>query len=462
MKLPKRLPGLGVHTWYVFHTLCCALTSIAADLCFDKCICHTSADDSIALICRQKNITSFPKPLPTHVTHLDLTQNALTQLRRQDFQYLTNLIELHVDFNMISLIEEHAFDALTQLTSLSLSFNSLTRLDGNIFYGLHLHHLNLNNNINLSHISNDVFTQASVETLSIDRCGLTNISQAFLEPLNASLIYLHWSHSIKQLTLPETIFETLHLEWLRLPNNSLVNAAFLNRTNIKHIDLSANNLQLFNLNGLINAQSINLSYNKLSSLTISSDNISNLTAVDLSHNDITSVDVSLFENLPLMRSLDISHNLITTLNKTTLPYISKLDYLDITGNPLSCDCRIVWFVHWVRLNNAGIHGGNVCPDELSILDEGHCSAPDVYRMHKEDKKNGFLVTCLVSGVPVPAITWTVSTKENSYMTKSSDIVNGDGHITSSVYINETYLMEECFDVPGFSNMFLHESILNSP
>ena len=69
----------------------------------------------------------------------------------------------------------------------------------------------------------------------------------------------------------------------------------------------------------------------------------------MSDNDITSWNPEVFRSLKKLTTLTLSRNRIVTINMTSFIYLKQLRSLTLAGNPLACNCDLLWFKKWINL-----------------------------------------------------------------------------------------------------------------
>ncbi|KAK9880923.1 hypothetical protein WA026_013256 [Henosepilachna vigintioctopunctata] len=159
------------------------------------------------------NITAIFNNL-TSLQYLDLSENAITDLKGHDFANLTSLLELKMNKNKIKKLPSLEFSCMKNLEVLRLSNNFIDQIDINAFEGLQeLETLDLGNNL-ISNIPEKTFqnlhgvidmnlTGNLLEVFQISRfAGLPrlrtlNLSHNHIEEIETSGIFpLHDLHSL--------------------------------------------------------------------------------------------------------------------------------------------------------------------------------------------------------------------------------------------------------------------------
>ncbi|KAK1805729.1 hypothetical protein P4O66_001991 [Electrophorus voltai] len=396
------------------------------------------------VICQNKHLSSFPNGVSADTRLLDLRGNSLRWVEHDNLAALVYLEELDLSENLISVLEPNAFSSLlnlrvlrlranqlklvpmgafshlANLTTLDLSGNKLVILLDFTFQDLHnLRNLEVGDN-DLVYISNKAFLGlVGLRELTIERCNLTSISGQALSYLRGlvtlRLCYLsiasleeqnfrklgglrgleidHWP--FLEYISPHS-FQGLNLSWLTITN-----------TNITMIPTSA-------LRNLIHLARLDLSYNPISVLeSWSLRDLIRLKELHLVGTRLVSVQPYGLGGLQQIRLLNLSNNGLVTLEESAFHSVSTLELLRVDGNPLSCDCRLLWILQ--RRKTLGFGGRPpVCTTPMEVrgralsafadatlLDHFTCQRPKIRNQ----------------GEPTPVIFW-ISPQRRRITTKS--------------------------------------------
>jgi len=86
--------------------------------------------------------------------------------------------------------------------------------------------------------------------------------------------------------------------------------------------------------------------------------------VNLSHNHLTAIDLGTFAGPTNLRELDVSWNRLTTLTiHSTREVFFTLVRLSLSGNPLYCDCQLSWLTTYSSLVD---HKTTICCPEHDV------------------------------------------------------------------------------------------------
>jgi len=334
-------------------------------------------------------------PIVSSLKILKLAHNSLTKISSNVFKSMTQLKELDISYNNILEIEPNAFQELSSLIHLLASQNKMIQLDGNIFQrNSHLLVLDLSKNrfqsapSSLKHLK-------LLQTLDLSENMLDSVeSAAFLNLQQLWRIQLHGNrirnvtenqfrqlHALQILDLSSNKISHIerrsfdsnqHLQALRLDNNHLTNLdeLFNKLSNLKWLNISSNLLTEFDYSNIpAQLHWLDISHNMIRSLgnRFGSASILQLTELDLSFNQVEQLGphnlpdtietllandnkvshvapYTFFKKSNLVK-VDLSVNNLKTVDKNSFRLsfenLKKVEFY-VTGNPLDCDCQMVW------------------------------------------------------------------------------------------------------------------------
>ncbi|KAA0200560.1 hypothetical protein HAZT_HAZT004562 [Hyalella azteca] len=334
---------------------------------------------------------------------LILNHNQLTEIPPSAFSSCVNLHKLDLSHNKLKVIEEKAFEGVNVLSFLALDNNEILSLHPRAFTNLTgLRDLNLNSN-RLSVVPEAIISLRYLNTLDLGQNLITSLENMpakgleFLYGLrvaenkisgNITKTTFHNLPSLKVLNLAKNgithieagAFETnSKLHAVRLDGNLLtsMNGLFENIPNLKWLNVSANNLEVFDYhlipssllwlnlhnnkihelsNSLgrhdLSLEILDVSFNKLKH--ISSVNIpDSVHMVFMNDNKITTVEPFTFFKKVNLSRVDLFANKLTSLEMTALrlsPVAPEkpLPQFFLGGNSFLCDCEMEWLQ---RVNN---------------------------------------------------------------------------------------------------------------
>ncbi|XP_041486002.1 toll-like receptor 13 [Lytechinus variegatus] len=283
---------------------------------------------------------------------LDLSSNALTEIRPFFFYAATYLKTLKLSHNSLSSLEEHSLQGLQRINFIHLQWNNLKYLSENTFNCCPLlHTLDISGNP-LHAITGNLFSDLSALThLSLSHTG--NIDNA------SSFSPFHHLPSLRYLYLANT-----HIVSKWCSNSSYVIrtgliAAFFQRNNLSYNfpRIQATSLLILNLSyNLFQAVPGQLrngsSFPFLRNLDLSWNEIKMIRRTDFSHfvklhrlflnnNYIFQVTHGAFHTF---KWLDLGNNNLSSILKIDLPFFPNGLKIDFAGNPWHCNLQLISFV----------------------------------------------------------------------------------------------------------------------
>ncbi|XP_077362679.1 leucine-rich repeat and immunoglobulin-like domain-containing nogo receptor-interacting protein 1 [Festucalex cinctus] len=435
-------------SWGVFCVVTAglALTSRAAGSCPHPCRCGEAASTAD---CSSARLAAVPQRLTPDLTGLNLSHNAIRTLAPEPFAALTRLEDLDLSDNLLPYIDADAFLGLRSLLELRVARNRLKVLPVGTFAGLsRLRLLDVSGNEILGFLDFTFRGLAGLRVLKALRndvvfvsrqafAGLTDLLQLHLDARNLTTVPTESFAHLIGLTV-------LHLH--RLDSNVLPNYAFIGLARLKELviadwprleTLSANSLVDLNLTSLM-IRNCNLSavpYGALHHLVY-------LVHLDLSWNPIgyvqgnqlrgllrleeflliggrlRCIQMTAFRGLAHLSLLNVSGNLLSTLEEGVFQSPDALRRLGLDGNPLACDCRLLWLA---RRRSSLDFGGS--PPACGALEPWNfldyaaeetaelltCRPPRI-RLHQPtlasvEQGHTAALRCDAEGQPEPSVTW---------------------------------------------------------
>ncbi|XP_076133331.1 leucine-rich repeat and immunoglobulin-like domain-containing nogo receptor-interacting protein 3a [Alosa pseudoharengus] len=418
-----------------------------------------------SVLCAYKRLSAIPEAIPAdtrlldlkgnklrwvehgdlaafgRLEELDLSENSISVLEPNAFAELRSLRMLRLRANQLKLVPMGAFSRLANLTTLDLSDNKIVILLDFTFQDLHsLLNLEVGDN-DLVYISNKAFLGlVGLRELTIERCNLTSISGQSLSYLRSlvtlRLRYLsiaaleeqnfrklgglrgleidHWP--LLEYISPHS-FQGLNLSWLSITN-----------TNITTVPTSA-------LRNLVHLSSLNLSHNPISVLeSWALRDLLRLKELHMVGTRLLQVQPYGLGGLRQLRLLNLSDNGLVTLEEGSFHSVNTLETLRVDGNPLACDCRLLWILQRRKTLNFNGHAP-VCaaPVEVqgkslsdfsdsALFDHFTCQRPKIRnrKLQQVSAREGQQVSfaCRAEGEPAPIIFW-ISPQRRRITTKSA-------------------------------------------
>ncbi|GFR15104.1 leucine-rich repeats and immunoglobulin-like domains protein 3 [Trichonephila clavata] len=393
---------------FLFLIICCTTVSC---FCPFRCLCN---EDTLTVWCDGAALDVVPITLNPvlqelhlngnkiksvtasftvyqNLRFLDMSQNLLSTLGKNNFLEQKDLRILHLNHNKITSLKANAFNGLSALKVLRLDGNAISEIDDEAFEPLYsLENLDLSRN-SISTLSSSTFS------------GLINLKELFLRDNRLTRVPTESFENVKSLrsldlgmnyiyVVHKNSFHHLyHLQVLSLDGcgiHIIENGAFLGLENIVSLFLQDNELKLVPTEVLLDIpflQELHVGKNKISRLgpndfrglralrTISVNGEDTLEVIEngtfsdnqqlerliISHNKIlTHVEKDTFRGLDNLRILSLRGNQFTTFHEDMLPW-DKLDVFDVRENPLICNCTLLWLWNLLKRENFTTYGEDV-------------------------------------------------------------------------------------------------------
>lgn len=333
---------------------------------------------------------------------LDLSYNHLFNIPPRTFQYQKKMKELHLNHNKIGAISNETFIGLSVLTSLNLGDNFLDELNANIFSTLpKLEELNLSKNRIIRIDPNALTGLSNLRVLYLNDNSLSIIPSEAFEPLQV-LAELYLGVNVFT-TIKDGAFERLSgLTSLDLKGAGLLNISSDTfrglEASLRKLDISDNRLTQVPtgaLNQLTRLEELILGQNNFESISNRAlDGVYNLRHLDVSgslklqvieneafaanpnletvlivsNKALTAIKSGAFSGLPNLKTVNLRDNALTFIPESLLNW-DEIHSFDLSGNPIACDCSILWLQSVLSMQNTS---------QISI-DNVLCSTPDTIR-----------------------------------------------------------------------------------
>ncbi|KAK4871473.1 hypothetical protein RN001_015597 [Aquatica leii] len=371
------------------------------------------------------------KPFPSDIKmrRLQLSDNLMSELKRESFASLNYLIDADFSKNKIKRVDPYTFNDLPGFITLELQGNPLDPVGGIFLSSRSLMYLDISN-CGLTHLNSQFFLNISalttldlsenplneitdlvfkplisLEILKMNRCNLTTIynnafeSQTHLKTLELqenTLTVLDWRQVFGQLlrltfldlnnahitNIPENAFDNnVYLRTLVLANNKLAGFDVASTLGQKLRELDTLDLSYCNLDKPLSEDAfsnstklrvLNLSGNFLfaSDLLVALAPLSGLQKLDLSNCGLNHLPDT-FDTFKSLRQLDISNNPLRNVFIKLLTPIKSLEYLNMGYSNLTyitptCFSKMKHMKHLILSGNQ-LHLGKGLFKELTHL-----------------------------------------------------------------------------------------------
>ncbi|CAL1574824.1 unnamed protein product [Knipowitschia caucasica] len=428
--------------------------------------CECSAQ-SKSVSCHRKRLPSIPEGIPIESRVLDLSKNKLRIITPDNFSSFLQLEDLDLSDNLISVVEPGSFRSQLALRSLNFRSNLIQLVPAGVLSGLtNLTRLDLSHNrlvVLLDHAFQDLRRLSSLEvgdnelvfvsqraftgllglqSLTLERSNLTVIPTDALAHLH-SLVELRMRHLSISFLKPysfKRLSRLRHLEIDYWPWLDILPPLSLHGLNLTSLYITNTNLTAFPgaaLRSLPYLTHLNLSYSRIRHIQQGElRELPYLLELHLQGSQLLSVEPFAFTGLKSLQLLDVSHNRLDSLEREVFGSPGSLHRLCLGGNPLVCDCRMLWLLNSHK------------PPSLHILDiQPECSAPEHLRgkslrelreplvsrymtctkprigpnttqLLMTDEGQPARLSCMAEGAPRPSVVW-ITPHRRQITTKSS-------------------------------------------
>lgn len=415
--------------------------------------CECSAQ-SKSVSCHRKRLPSIPEGIPIESRVLDLSKNKLRIITPDNFSSFQQLEDLDLSDNLISVVEPGSFRSQLALRSLNFRSNLIQLVPAGVLSGLtNLTRLDLSHNrlvVLLDHAFQDLRRLSSLEvgdnelvfvsqraftgllglqSLTLERSNLTVIPTDALAHLH-SLVELRMRHLSISFLKPfsfKRLSRLRHLEFDYWPWLDTLPPLSLHGLNLTSLYITNTNLSAFPgaaLRSLPYLTHLNLSFCRIRHIQQGElGELPYLLELRLQGSQLLSIESFAFMGLKSLQLLDVSHNRLDSLERDVFGSPDSLQRLCLGGNPLVCDCRLLWLL------------SNHKPSSLHILDvQPECSAPEhllgkslrelreplvsrymtctkprigpnTTQLLMTDEGQPARLSCLAEGAPRPSVVW---------------------------------------------------------
>eukprot|EP00058_Branchiostoma_floridae_P025844 XP_002611334.1 hypothetical protein BRAFLDRAFT_73275 [Branchiostoma floridae] len=137
-----------------------------------------------------------------------------------------------------------------------------------------------------------------------------------------------------------------------LPQLLMIRELYLNDNNISYVGDQA-------FKNLLSLEILRLDGNNISELNSTVfKSLSNLRELYLNHSGVQYLAADMFQDLASLQELHLENNWLQSLPENMFDGLKKLRSLSIHGNPLHCECDVLWFTNWLRSRESFLSQGH--------------------------------------------------------------------------------------------------------
>uniref|UniRef100_A0A0K0DZJ9 LRRCT domain-containing protein n=1 Tax=Strongyloides stercoralis TaxID=6248 RepID=A0A0K0DZJ9_STRER len=254
------------------------------------------------------------------LTTLDLDGNNIEKVSKHDYIFLKKEMSLHLSDNHLKMLQRNAFSSFYKFSKLDLSYNQISDVNNNAFNGI-----------------------TSIKYLDLSNNKIISLPRGLFENLEKSIKWLSLEYNNLHI-IPSSLNILRVLEYLNLSNNKLNNLNDILEGNFKNVLnellLSSNrisDLPIFILEGMVNLKHLDLSKNNINAIDgkTFTNSKNNLITLNLSGNLINNItDYKTFNYLTNLEELDLSNNIIKNIHERTFDGLLKMKQLFLQDNSL--------------------------------------------------------------------------------------------------------------------------------
>ncbi|XP_045515611.1 protein artichoke [Pieris brassicae] len=303
---------------------------------------------------------------------IDLSKNRLKSISTDRINQPLNVELLNISFNKLYELPK-SLNMLSNLKVLDVSYNHLKHFDGNSINSIQtLKEIKLPSNKIAELRSGTLENLQDLETIDFDNNQVETIHNLAIANLaNLTSISLSRNHIVD---LPDRAFSNLpRLRIIELQGNRLQyvsKRAFDNMPLVQYLNMSNNqmtNLENSGIRQLTSLEVLDLSFNKVTMITRESFQYMEwLVELNLDNNHVCSINGNPFDYMQRLKVLSLRHNKLTTVTENNfLKLRHNIAIFDIDGNPLICNCGIIWLKSWLAESTSM---GPKCTDGTHVKD----------------------------------------------------------------------------------------------
>uniref|UniRef100_A0A1I7YNA8 Slit homolog 2 protein-like n=1 Tax=Steinernema glaseri TaxID=37863 RepID=A0A1I7YNA8_9BILA len=318
--------------------------------------------------CHGQNLTVVPPDIPPDTQRLELHENKIGSITRNDFSNLRQLKVLQLTDNELSVIEDNAFDNLEALEKIKLNRNKLRQIPDHLFRNCRrLHRIDLSENLLTSVTDEQLRGPKSVRSLQLEKNQLTCVDARTISQWTEMEILSMHGNSLNTLSeldfMPDLRILRLNdnpwicdcrLKWMKktFNGNWLTNAKCHRPALVQGQTLANVNEQYMKCSG-IEKRAAGTCVEASSCPSVCSCTESTVdcrdrglkhipqnlppstTELRLEQNLISTVPPNAFKTLKNLRRLDLSKNRISEISPNAFDHLEKLNTLVLYGNNLT-------------------------------------------------------------------------------------------------------------------------------
>ncbi|EAT45306.1 AAEL003408-PA [Aedes aegypti] len=309
-----------------------------------------------------------------NLERFDASRNSIVDISQKAFRNSRSLQVLDLSANKLRELPE-SLSGLSELREIDVSFNELTDLTPNVLGSWrNLEELKASNNrVNQLH-QGSLRNLPMLQYMDLSSNELSNLEHGSLRNLPELQELVLADNKLTE--LKDRVFEDLpNLQAVHLQQNNLHYLApqtFYRSPSIVYLNLSANqfrSLDSVGLRSVRNLEVLDLSSNFIRKITPNPlRGLDWLVELKLDNNKICGIQGEPFSSMPRLRVLSIRNNHMVRVPESIFRNLrSNIAILDVDGNPLECNCEMLWYRGWLQ-ETGTLFPGPRCNNGKMLID----------------------------------------------------------------------------------------------
>ena len=312
---------------------------------------------------------------------LYLISTRTTSINKHNYKWANKLSYLDLSGNLFTELNPYAFHGLVNLTiSLSMNFNFYLRvINISSFLGLNnLKELGLRDcplqkvylyipSLKLIYLSN-LYQSLKVEPFTHLFQHTQGLEVIEIERLLSNVDLENWGHSLFG---GLTNLRLLYLSYNDFGSNVIPVRTFRDLLSLQELYVNSSGISRLETNhfiGLTSLRLLDLRRNQIKHLPLLT-HLYNLQYLYLDHNNLCYLNETTFMNATMLTFISLSNNFFVDFAPSPFnPLNLNMLSIDISGNPLTCNCHIMWLVKFFKDVNAVNAEKTICSSSIGTLD----------------------------------------------------------------------------------------------
>ncbi|XP_055629540.1 protein artichoke [Toxorhynchites rutilus septentrionalis] len=309
-----------------------------------------------------------------NLEQFDASRNSIVEISPKAFRNSRSLQTLDLSSNKLRELPE-SLSGLSELREIDVSFNQISELTPSVLGSWrNLEELKVSNNkVNQLH-QGSLRNLPLLQYMDLSSNELTTLEHGSLRNLPELQELVLADNKLAE--LKERVFEDLpNLQAVHLQQNNLQYISpysFYRSPSIVYLNLSTNqfrNLDSVGLHSVRNLEVLDLTGNSIRKITPNPlRGLDWLVELKLDDNQICGIQGEPFATMPRLRVLSMRNNRMSRVPEQIFRNLrTNIAILDVDGNPLDCNCDMLWYLAWLQ-ETRNLYPGPRCRDGKMLLE----------------------------------------------------------------------------------------------